>query len=135
MKTEKTQYQKVSVLAQGGAWGLFLLALIFVVSIWCSFTGFGQKFLEVFNYLNPNPYQVVYSYNLSAFSNFVSNIMGILINSFYAFIDGLIMGSLLGFFHNLVLSLLEKISSESPELEEKEEVAEDDGSSESKEES
>jgi hypothetical protein len=103
---------RLSVLAMGFSWGAFLAVIIFILSLWCSFTGFAEKFLAVFNYLNPNPYQVVYSYALSAWSNFISNIPGILINTFYALIDGVIMGFLLGVFYNISLNILEKKAGE-----------------------
>ncbi len=99
---------KLSVVAMGFSWGAFIFVLIFIISVWCSLTGFGYEFLKFFNTINPNPFQVVYSFDLSAWSNFTSNILGILVNSFYAIVDGIIMGLLLGFFYNLSLKFMEK---------------------------
>lgn len=104
MKKEDTLF-RTQVLAMGFSWGAFLGVLILVLSVWCSLTGFAGSFLKLFNSLNPNPYEIEYSYSLSTGANFLGNLAGILINTFYAVADGLIMGLALGFFYNLGLRL------------------------------
>lgn len=99
---------KLSVLAMGVTWGTFLFLLIFVISIWCSLTGFGKGFLDLFNTLNPNPYQIDYSYSLSTWGNFTANIPGILINGFYALVDGLAVGFILGGLYNFYAKIFDR---------------------------
>ncbi len=101
-------HKKIHILSFSLALGTvgFILAAIF--SIWSRFTGFAQEFWQIYISLHPTPFGIK-MLNPTPIKHFA----GILIDAFYALLDGIILGSGIAFFYNFFLKKITSRTSSS----------------------
>ena len=104
MSKNENNVKTFNLMALAMSWGIMMAMLVCWLSIWSRYTGIGYGFWNLYSGFLPSPYSISMTE-----PTLLKHAVGVVIDTFYAFIDGIILSSIWGFLYNFFAARRGKI--------------------------